>query len=293
MSTMLRQFLDRGQVVLHLGAHKTATTSIQMALNGARADLQALGTALILPNDLRRGGAADQVDEHGDAPSLEMQLLTMAGDETVQRIVLSEENLIGSSGHNLARRSLYPNVTRRLRKLPAALDHPNVTVLFALRDYGPFLSSSATTAVRRGKVFDPETLRTAFLVLHRSWVDVVAEIRERFPAANLRIWRYEQFSQVETELWSELTDGFRPTFRKRAFQTLSRDAMTQVLSRLTNAAEPPRQIVRRAVRTFPISDTNPAYSLWTAQETALLSARYAAHWTEICDTYPDLVMESG
>ncbi len=292
MSAVLSRFLERGQVVLHLGAHKTATTYLQMALKAQRAALLAGGTAVILPSDLRRGGRAARVDEHGEAPGLEAQLFALASDPSTRRIVVSEENFIGSTGHNLTRKSLYPSILRRLGKLPGELNHPHVRILFSLRDYGPFLSSGVTTAVRRGKIFDEDALKAAFLLLHRNWVDVVEDLRGLFPAARLVLWRYEAFAESEAKICAQIDPGFAPRPQKRAFQTLSRDAMQQILHELTNntTGELPRQIVRRAARISPISDTNPAYSLWNAEEARHLSQSYQAHWTTICDAHPGVAL---
>lgn len=293
MSDALRQFLDRGQLVLHLGAHKTATTSIQQALETQRAALNSRGTALILPRDLRRGGTGSEGDNHGDVPSLATQLLDFSRRDRIQRIVVSEENLIGSSGQNLARKSLYPNITRRLERLPKALNHPNVTILFSLRDYGPFVSSSATTAIRRGKTFDADALRTAFLVLHRTWLDVVCDLGALYPAANLRLWRYEDFTNAVPYIWSEIGISHQPPPLKRSFKTLSHAAMAQALDRIETSTEPVRQIIRTAAQIHPITETNPAYSLWSADEAAHLTAQYKDHWATIKANYPDMILTSA
>ena len=295
MSDPLWQFVKTRKLVVHLGAHKTATTYLQNALDAKRDMLREEGTALILPSDLRRGGKTAQTDEPGEVPSVTAQLSAVAAEAGTQRIVLSEENFIGSTGHNLARKSLYPSIRRRLSKLPAALNHPNVTILFSLRDYGPFVSSNITTALRFGKLFDTDELRLAFLVLHRSWMDVIADLRVSFPAAQLKIWRYEKFAQIEAQVFAEMVGAFQPEPRRRANQTLSGRAMRRVQAKLSEGDPDlkPRQLVRRIKRKFPISATHPAYSLWTPEEAALLSESYEAHWREICETSPGIALPGG
>lgn len=295
MSDPLWQFVKTRKLVVHLGAHKTATTYLQNALNGKRDLLRAQGTALILPGDLRRGERAARTDDNSEVPDVKAQLSALAADTATHRIVLSEENFTGSTGHNLARKSIYPSIRRRLSRLPAALNHPNVTILFCLRDYGPFVSSNITTALRFGKVFDTEELRLAFLVLHRCWVDVIADLRAAFPAAQLKIWRYETFAQIEAQVFAEMVGAFQPELQKRANQTLSGRAVRKVQAKLLagGADLKPRQFVRRTKRKFPVSETNPAYSLWTPDEAALLSERYEAHWQEICEAYPGIALTDG
>ncbi|WP_306116981.1 MULTISPECIES: hypothetical protein [unclassified Roseovarius] len=295
MSDPLWQFVKTRKLVVHLGAHKTATTYLQNALNTKREDLRRAGTALILPRDLRRGEKAARADGAEKMPGVTVQLSALAADTTTQRIVLSEENFIGSTGHNLAQKSLYPGIRRRLSKLPAALNHPNVTILFSLRDYGPFVSSNVTTALRFGRMFDTEDLQLAFLLMDRSWIDVIADLRSAFPAAQLKLWRYENFAQVEQQVFKEMVGPFRAAPQRRANQTLSGRAVAKVQARL-QAGGPdlkPRQIVRRIKRKFPISDANPTYSIWTPEEAALLTESYQAHWDEICDAYPALPLDGG
>lgn len=295
MTDPLWHFVKTRKLVVHLGAHKTATTYLQSALNNKRDALRREGTALILPADLRRGEKSERGGSPTDVPGVAAQLSALAADATTQRILLSEENFTGSTGHNLARKSLYPGIRRRLSKLPPALNHPNVTILFALRDYGPFVSSNVTTALRFGKLFDTEELRLAFLLLHRSWVDVIADLRSAFPAAQLKIWRYENFAQVEAQVFAEMVGPFQAEPQRRANQTLSGRAVRKVQTKLSAGGDDlkPRQLVRRIKSKLPISTADPAYSLWTPDEAALLSERYRVHWQEICEAYPGLALPGG
>ncbi|MEO3414574.1 hypothetical protein AAFO92_07975 [Roseovarius sp. CAU 1744] len=293
MSDALQEFLETRRLVLHLGAHKTATTYIQSVLAAERAALRAKGVGLILPGDLRRDTAPQ--DRQGKISDATRQLTAFAADPAINQIVLSEENLIGSTGNNLRRNSLYPGLKRKLSRLPAPLDHPNNRILFALRDYGPYLSSSVTTAIRRGKVFDPEALRAGFLPFARSWADVVADLREAFPAAEIKIWRYEDFADCGPMVFSAIADGFDPAPQAHAFRTLSGEAMRQILPQLHDGSsrDRARRIVRQAARRHPISDANPAFTLWSPEEARQLSDAYERHWHEIRESHPGIELAGG
>lgn len=292
MSGALQDFVDRGEVIVHLGVHKTATTFIQSALNDARGALRASGTALILPWDVRPARAAG---DRNLVDTLTAQLSAHADDPMARRIVVSEENIIGSTGGNLTNGALYPRLDGKLARLPRGFDHPNVRFLLSLRDYGPYLSSSVTTAVRRGRKFDHDVIRAGFSEVSRGWVDVVAELRASFPAAQLTIWRYEDFATVQPQVFSTLAEGFTPPPRKQSFRTLSDAAMRHVMFHLPEKipAEQARQIVRQAARDFPISDTNPPFTLWSPDAAAALSATYEAHWQQISAAHPGAVLTGG
>lgn len=301
MSTALERFLHTHEVIVHLGAHKTATTYIQSALKAQRKVLAAEGVTVLLPGDLRatgvlgrsrpdRGGPNSA--ERGSGLDIAGLLNGLASDPTVHRIVLSEESIIGAPRINLSTKSLYPDLVRKCRRLPVALNHPNVTFLFALRDYGSFFSSNITTAVRRGNVFALDDLRPAFLTLHRNWVDVVSDLRRAFPAVALKIWRYEDFGQCEAKVFAKFGDGLASSRSPRLFKTLSRDAMAHILTQ-ADPSKPPRELrpfIRNAARDFPITSENPAFSLWSEAEAAHLTRLYDLHWQEICETHPHQIL---
>ena len=301
MSTPLESFLHTREVVVHLGAHKTATTYIQSVLKERRTALEAEGVAVLLPGDLRSTGVLGRsrsecvgVVEEGDktGPDVSDLLNDLAANPATRRIVISEESIIGAPRSNLSTKSLYPDMIRKCRRLPVALNHPNVTFLFALRDYGSFFSSNVTTAVRRGNVFALDALRPAFLTLHRNWLDVVNDLRQAFPAVTLQIWRYEDFGQNETRVFAKFADSLAPTRSRRVFKTLSRDAMAHILAQ-ADPSKTPRELrpfIRASARDFPITQNNPAFSLWSEAEAAHLNRLYDLHWQEICETFPHHIL---
>ena len=78
---------------------------------------------------------------------------------------MSEENFIGSTGHNLARKSLYPGIRRRLSKLPRGVESSQRDDPVLSARLRPLLSRR-TSPLRCGSAncFDTDELRLAFLV---------------------------------------------------------------------------------------------------------------------------------
>ncbi|WP_299846204.1 hypothetical protein [uncultured Roseovarius sp.] len=305
MGTTLKDFVQQNKVVIHLGAHKTATTYIQSSLKAQRDALKSAGVALVLPSDLRAtgvlrrtfrksGGAISASSPDPDKPTLGTLLDRIAADPATRRIAISEESMIGAPRKNLACKSLYPDMDQSLRAMPDAFDHPNATFLLALRDYGSFVSSNITTAVRRGNIFDLDALRAAFLALHRDWMDVIDDLQEAFPTATIKVWRFEQFHALESQVFRAFTQGPVTPRSTRVFKTLSGNAMTYILDHVEPKSEQVRirELVLAAAKKFPVSVDNPPFDLWSAEQAAHMTYRYELDWHEICKAYPGIALGS-
>lgn len=294
-------------VCVHLGAHKTATTYIQRSLDGARASLAAAGTAIILPADIRgriglknpsiRFTPEENAGRIADAqPKLDALLEQAARAVPATRIVLSEETLIGSSRHNLSRQSLYDDIALRLRVLPDWLNSGRVTFFFSTRAYPEFFASNVTTAIRGRYVCDLDRLRAGLIRSDRRWFDVIADIREAFPKARLRLWRYEDLSAVQGRLMQDMAgQGIEMYSGPRLTTTLSAGAMDWLLARAgtPDFTDPSRKIIRQARARFPVGEDNPPFSLWDKDraEFHALQDTYRQDWDAIRARWPDAVVE--
>jgi len=295
----LEAFIDQHRVVVHLGAHKTATTFLQNSLNAARADLAVAGCQLLLPVDLRgqeqvrrvapwNGPDRRRAVQAGTQAALRALIEEAAGAPGTRRVVLSEESLIGSSHSNLTSAALYPDFADNLRLFPRALDHPNVTFLFAVREYGAFFSSNLTTTARRGKLFNTEDLRARLPRLPRRWPDILGELRVAFPFARLRTWRYEDFRDLTGAVFDALTGQAVPRVEGRVNETLSQPAMETLWAQADadGAVPEPKRAVKDALAQYPVGSENPPFSLWSATQAAEFKAAYDADWAEIVKLAP-------
>ncbi|THH34454.1 hypothetical protein E4Z66_18670 [Aliishimia ponticola] len=296
-------FLASGKVILHLGAHKTATTHIQATMRDQRDMLADQGTAVILPSDLRgRHGLHRLGGKHPDEQArLERENRTKlldalelcASTPGLRQITLSEEGILGSPRECLTAGHILPFLEPNLRSLPTELDHPNVTVIFAVRDYGSFFSSCFTTTLRRGKLFDAEHLKPLLRTLPNRWEHVLHDIRAALPRARLKIWRHEDFAKVAPQVFDMLAPGMPlPPDGASKFQNLSRDAVAHILRRNAPGAslKEPRKRIRRARRRYPVTQDNPPFSLWNAEDAASLTAAYEESWAALVHAYPDAVL---
>ncbi len=287
-------YLERSPLVLHLGAHKTATTFLQDTLRHHETALAADGVRLVLPRQTRRVLSLVSPNPGKDRPAREdalssnraklgKALSALASEPETKRIVMSEEGLIGAPRQIVTDAKLYPDIETRLQSLPEALNHPNVTILFAVRDYGQFFSSCFTTVLRRGARFDPASVAARLLRADPNWQDVLRAIRARLPRAALRIWQYERFGDRQADVVASLAAQNIAPPKPSVFRTLSHAAVDALLSEPRQDLTRPelRKRVRRIARQFPVGETNPAFSLWTPEQSAAWAATYAAHWQQI------------
>lgn len=292
-------FQSQPQVSVFLGAHKTATTYIQRAMDNRRDELAGHGVHLYLPGDIRgkiglrlpspRFSEEENRRRCADtAEKITKMIAESPGSETMKRIVLSEENLIGSCKNNLVEQALYPDMSFRLSLLPRWLNRENVTFYFSVRSYPTFYSSNLTTVLRSGTVFDRSELAKKLLGSQRGWQDVVSDITSHFPKAALRLWRYEDFSYLESRLFEQLV-GIRIASEStaRPNSTLSQEAVAWTERKLAlRSTQKPGKIARRASTHFPVGAGRQAFSLWDEKDKAELHERYLSDWNLILQNWP-------
>jgi len=173
------------KIILHLGAHRTASTHVQGVLGK--------NTALLA----EAGISAPSQDDVKDAltkplgtriPSLRAGFGALAGLETV---VISDENLLGFLNSIFSHGEFYPDTARRLAKLRAMLPVDPVKIVVAIRPYDSFFASAYGRWLAPGRMVLPRaTVAELVLGLTRGWGDVLADIAEVFPDSEMHISEY-------------------------------------------------------------------------------------------------------
>lgn len=266
---------------LHLGAHKTASTHIQATLKKHRQGLAADGVMYHAPEDvqtlIRSGGHASA--QMRALPSLRRAVASrrlLRLDTDVDRIVASHENSLGLCTEIFRARQLYPTAYRRLMIWRRLAERRPITIYLAIRNYAPFFSGAYIQAIRNAAFFEPDTAeKTDLITLPRRWPDVVKDIGKALPGARLIVWRYEDYPEISSSVLKSMT-GQTPTPVQRrpmatpsqiAFQTLRESAVRT--GTITNVD------LDQVIKKHPITDDAQRFSLWSMEETALLTARYS------------------
>lgn len=195
------------RIDLHLGVHKTATTHLQRhwlscgQVAGATAAIPPLAevranlTPVCNPPPVKSGGPDD--GEHRRKRAADW--LHRWG-QRAPALVLSDENIIGSSERLFAQRALYANALGRLERLAKMLEGHEVRVWLSVREYGSFLRSAYCETLRHGPYRPFRQVYGRLDLDSRGWEHLVQDVQQAFPAAKLVCWRYESLDQLRPSI---------------------------------------------------------------------------------------------
>ena len=199
------------KLIVHIGAHKTATTHLQMRLRRGRAALAATNAAYVGPDDTRGPvQLSSLVEAPGAAPDEEAGWRARIDAEAEAgrgRLLLSEENLIGVMRPGLLidrDGRLYPRAGPQLRALFQVLDRRPTSIALAVREPASFLTSAFGMWLQAGGgVLVEDFLRGADPRRSR-WTDLAARIFEATGTPRLSVWRYEDYPRARNRILARL-----------------------------------------------------------------------------------------
>ena len=201
------------RIVLHVGAHRTGTTRLQILLDDNRDALAGVGLAALTPPRAGKRGVATIRDVvrrlpetrrsalmwflrfppgYGPRRRLDRMIAEACAPGTPERLIFSDENLLGPP-FDLSGRGLYPFARRRLAAFAGLLDRAPAEVHLTLRSYDAFLVSAyAMQAVHGARVLPFWAIRSNLLAPGRGWPELVADLADLFPASRLVLTQAER-----------------------------------------------------------------------------------------------------
>ncbi len=206
------------EVILHIGAHRTGTTSLQRALQQNRHNLRKVGVAFWGPRDTRGGlfsgllRASTRDDDESrhlikrnrGAIKMEMKRLEERG---VVTLLVSEENIMGSMRNNLHTGFLYPGLAGRLAQF-AQIFGPSIRrVALCIRPYEDYWASAMTYAIRVGHRPPEEADLDRLVTQPRSWSRVVTDVAQAFSQAEVAVWEFDRLIGRPQAQFRVLTGG--------------------------------------------------------------------------------------
>lgn len=279
------------EVVLHLGAHKTASAYLQSRLSANGQLLRSHGAFCVPLPFLRRevtghigpvvrGLVFGSVARRRLRAGVERMLEDTAGPH-LSRLVLSDPDILGDTATLVDKGAFYATVRERLGALADALPMAPATIMLSIRGYADFFAAAYGQRLRDGvhRRFDDE-MRARLTGVSRGWIDVIHAVSETFPGARLIVWQHEMFGAVEPALFDHLVG--RDAARWLApchdwpMRGLSARAVTELQDRadaFNRIAEEDRAFVLRA---HPRRPGTPGFDPWTDAERAALDTRYIA-----------------
>ncbi len=230
-------FLD---VILHIGAHRTGTTSFQRALQQNQHDLVKSGVTFWGPRTTRSGRFSGLlgpkkpeteklVERNRGVISIEIARLEKAGQKT---LLVSEENILGSMRANLRATRLYPGLDERLSRFASVFGPVCRQIGLTIRPYEDYWSSTMAYAIKAGhQVFDEEGL-DRLVTQPRSWRNVVSDVATAFPKARVTVWEFDRLigkPQSQYRLMAGRRGRLRP-MNERHNVSPGRDMLREVLN---------------------------------------------------------------
>lgn len=253
-------------VILHVGAHRTATTSFQNYLRANRSGLQAQGIGFWAPWRTRGGllnGLADRpVSSDAARRGAGRVALNLEGSrrQGITTLVVSDENMIGTPRRCLRRGTLYPGAGERMARLAAAFGGPT-RVTLQIRALDAWWASTVAWLVPRGENLPSSAAVEAICTAPRSWRDVITDIACACPGTEIQVTAFETFCDRPDLLLGVLTGRSGvPSARPGCFVENRRpdtDGLRAVLAARGDAA-PALSVTPPSARWTPFNDIQAA-----------------------------------
>ena len=272
------------RVVLHLGAHKTASTHFSEVVWQNAALCRQAGVAAPRKGPLREAvtHALSSIRDGKPVPP-EMIAAAAALGQGADGLLVMDENILGTPRNLFSEGAMYPRAARRAGRAARLFPGAQVEIMMALRDPATFVAASWSESLR-SNTFRPfrdylEGVRAADI----GWYPIVAGIREAAPEARITIWRFEDYRKLLPRLLAialGLDEDAPPAFEPVASEVrvgLSQRALDVVTARvrLTGASLPEAEVERVMAR-FPKGPEHAPPRPWSSAESRDLSARYDA-----------------
>lgn len=283
------------RIIVHIGAHKTASTHLQMAMRRAGERLKGRGVAYFGPGALRRHGLGvpEYLSAGSEDPDHAERIrtgLARRPDQPCDRLVLSDENLLGNA-HNVElihTARLYPRGPARLARLAPLLPAGQVVLALAIRNPAAFLVSAYAQRLMSGRLQTYSDYTQGLDPARLSWADLIERVQAALPGAACHVWRYEDYPANAPEVLRILLGEAAPVARPVpgiAHPGLSARAHAALMAEAPALAARGEEAIRERVgalrETWPKDARNPGLQPHDPATLARAAASYAADYARI------------
>lgn len=286
------------EVVIHGGVHKTATSHIQSILQRNAGRLRKSGVHYVHHRVTRKeytvpvqlnGYEKIGMDFEPKVTDAELAEKARAFFAKVdagpdERIILSDENMPGHSGHCVKRGLLYRWRNMLLPLFAQHIPHPVTEVHLALRNYPDFFASTFVEFLRSAsgeKVITEERMKRNVLSNLPSWKGLVDLTLDCFPDARVIVWRHEDFHALSQAVIANLCGPdvdiatLATPKRKRGRPSASHRAVREILIEIERNGGEAALAKRAEIQdAYPRGPDFPGYDPWTPQERSHMTRLY-------------------
>jgi hypothetical protein len=232
-------------VILHLGAHRTASTSFQAYLRDNAAALRQLGVAAWGPRRTRNGLFSGiwpetvQLPHRAGAQRAAGRIALALRAEQARgtgALIVTDENIPGTPRGNIRATALYPAAGERVARLATAFGGRLTRAVLSIRCPDAYWTSLIAMSVARGHPLPgPHRLR-ALADSPRSWRDVITDIACAMPDVPLLVLPHETYGAVPERRLQRMMPGTITAPRQHARQHLNAAPDLHHLRRALEAA---------------------------------------------------------
>ncbi|PHQ80274.1 MAG: hypothetical protein COB65_11505 [Thalassobium sp.] len=209
-------------VLLHIGAHRTGTTTFQCFLQRNQTPLWEAGVAVWTPERTRNGLMAglvrrpqditEQVERTGTRSCGVMRVeIARTRALGMHQLIVSEENMIGAMRNNLREGLLYPLLNERLMRFRAAFADSCSRIAIGIRSYDTLWASQLAFALTQGQAAPDRADLDRLVTQPRTWRKIIREVAGVFPKAEIVVWPFERLVGQPDRQLQILTGGVRVT----------------------------------------------------------------------------------
>lgn len=290
------------KVFVHIGAHRTGSSSFQAFLGHNRELLKNAGYNLFYPNrDGAEGGYSKRISlpnpsvaavkhtnlfkKHVRPMRRKFAILT---DAPRPFSILSEENILGRM-RLLFLGKFYPQAGLRLDLVRRGLEQPIDNVALVVRDYGDFYTSAAAMQALFAKRPAFETVLPRLMDNTKGWTDLAERLLQRGQVRNLTVVDYPARGDDSTlfgHLCGSAPKGLSAP-PKRTNISASHKAIDEIQRRHGQQEKLPLDERAEIIERYAVRKGYAPYDPFTRQQRAALSQRYQKD-LEALSKMPDL-----
>lgn len=186
-------------VILHIGAHRTGSTSFQQYLRANRTVLAADGIGFWGPWRTRKGmlhGVSERPQTAKQARHAVGRVkLNLAGADArgIRQLIVSDENLMGTARRSLRKARLYPDIGERMARIHSAFE-PVTRIMVQVRTLDRWWGSAMSYLIPRGEAVPSAETLDAIASSDRSWRHVITDLACACPDAEIIVTPFERFA---------------------------------------------------------------------------------------------------
>ena len=265
-------------IILHLGAHRCASTSFQFYIRDHRTTLAAQSVGFWGPRRTRGGlfsglfpgpTVARGRDLVRRAEGRVKMQLSQARQRGLKQLLISDENMGGTMRHSVRCKTLYPAMGDRMARHGAAFGGQITRIVLSIRALDLWWGSAAAYTVARGHAVPEMQCFDMMVQNRRSWRDVITDLACAVPDAEIIIAPFEQFAGQPQALLETMLDGPAPVDTTRHWR-----------NRTPNLPEMRRQLQAQGRNPEILPDGEGRWTPFTHAQAASLREVYAddLHW---------------